>query len=363
MKIIITYASAGSGHFRAAQAVYNYFKEKNPLLEIELIDVMAHSNRLFRFIYISGYVFLVRYLPILWAIGFSITCARFMQPIIRWIFFPVTLFNTKRFTRLLIQESPEVIISAHFLASEIAAFLKRNKKINSKIVTVITDFGVHPFWIQEGTDIYIAASDITRTKLILKGVSEEKIEVLGIPVHPRFSKQGEKNELCRKLDIEGNKFTVLVLTGSFGIGPLEKIVEMLHRDAQVLVVCARNKKLFLKLKNRNYPQVKAFGFVDEIYDFMSVSDIVITKPGGLTVSELLVMELVPIFISAIPGQETENVKALGIYGIGALVKNASDVRDKVLDYKLNPEKLKRIRENIQLIRKPNTLEDLYHVIC
>jgi len=363
MKILVTYASAGSGHFRAAEAVYDYFKERSPDLELKLVDVLGHSNNLFKKIYNSGYVFLVRYLPIIWAIGFSITCAKFMQPIIRWIFLPVTLLNTKRFTRLLVQESPEFIISTHFLASEIAAFLKRNQKINSKIVTVITDFGVHPFWIQEGTDFYIVASDITRAKLASRGISEEKIKVLGIPVHPGFSKQGEKNELRRKLNIEGNKFTVLVLTGSFGIGPLEKIVEMLHRDAQVLVVCARNKKLFLKLKNKNYPQVKVFGFVDEIYDFMSISDIVITKPGGLTVSELLVMGLVPIFISAIPGQETENVKALGIYGIGALVKNASEARDKVLDYKLNPEKLKQARENIQLIRKPNTLEDLYHVIC
>ena len=363
MKIIVTYASAGSGHFSAAQAVYNHFKEKNPRLEIELIDVMAYSNRLFRFIYISGYVFLVRYLPILWAIGFSITCAKFMQPIIRWVFFPMTMLNTKRFTKLLIQESPDVIISTHFLASEIAAFLKRNKKINSKIVTVITDFGVHPFWIQEGTDIYTAASDITRAKLVSKGISEEKIKVIGIPVHAGFSKKSEKSELFGKLNIEENKFTVLVLTGSFGIGPLEKIVEMLHRDAQVLVVCARNKKLLLKLKNKNYPQVRVFGFVDEIYDFMSISDIVITKPGGLTVSELLVMELAPIFISAIPGQETENVKALRIYGIGSLVKNASDVRDEVLDYKLNPEKLKRVKENIRLIRKLNTLEDLYNVVC
>ena len=363
MKIIVTYASAGSGHFRAAEAVYDYFKERSPDLELKLVDVLGYSNSLFKKFYNSGYVFLVRYLPVIWAIGFSITCAKFMQPIIRWIFFPLTLLNTKRFTRLLIQESPEVIISTHFLASEIATFLKRNKKINSKIVTVITDFGVHPFWIQEGTDIYIAASDITRAKLISKGVSEEKIKVFGIPVHPGFSKQGEKKELCKKLDIEGNKFTVLVLTGSFGMGPLEKIVEMLHRDAQVLVVCARNKKLLLKLKNRNYPQVRVFGFVDEIYDFMSVSDIVITKPGGLTISELLVMELAPVFISAIPGQETENVKALRIYGIGSLVKNASDVRGKALDYKLNPEKLKRVRENIRLIRKPNTLEDLYNVVC
>jgi processive 1,2-diacylglycerol beta-glucosyltransferase len=286
-----------------------------------------------------------------------------MQPIIRWIFFPITLLNTKKFTRLLIQDSPDVIISTHFLASEIAAFLKRDKKINSKIITVITDFGVHPFWIQEGTDIYTAASDITRAKLIAKGISEEKIKVIGIPVHAGFSKKSEKNELCSKLNIKENKFTVLVLTGSFGIGPLEKIVEMLYRDAQVLVVCARNKKLFAKLKNKKYAQVSVFGFVDEIYDFMSVSDIVITKPGGLTVSELLVMELAPIFISAIPGQETENVKALRAYGIGSLVKNASDVRGKALDYKLNPEKLKRVRENIRLIRKPNTLEDLYHVIC
>ena len=363
MKVFIVYASAGSGHFKAAEAAYNYLKQENCNLELKLVDVLDNTSFLFRNIYSYGYKFLVSYAPWIWALGFYITYIKPLRPVIKCLNFIITRLSTAKFARLLIDENPDFIISTHFLPSEISSYLKRTRKIKSRLVTVITDFAVHPFWITKGSDIYVVALDFTKKQLIQEGVKEEDIKVLGIPIDQKFLREYELEALCAKFGLDQNKFTLLITTGSFAIGPIEPIVDLLYKDTQILVVCAKNKRLYKRLKHKNYPNVKFFGYIDNIQELMAVSDIVITKPGGLTISESLIRELLPIFIAAIPGQETANAKILESYGIGLIVRRAEDIKDKVLDYITHPDKLNRAKENIKRVRKPNVLREICNVIC
>jgi processive 1,2-diacylglycerol beta-glucosyltransferase len=171
-----------------------------------------------------------------------------------------------------------------------------------------------------------------------------------------------REALCGKLGLDKNKFTVLLITGSFGIGNIEGIVNALCLDYQVLVVCAGNKRLYEKLKRKNYPQVRVFGFIDNIQELMAVSGLIITKPGGLTVSEALAMELPPIFISAIPGQEDGNIKALATYGVGLKPGDIEELKSLVEEYKSCPERAEIIKQGIREIKKPFACEELYNVI-
>jgi len=362
MKIFITYVSAGAGHFRAAQALDNQFRKNSPSWRIELVDVLAFAKPVFRITYLWGYNFMVSFARWLWAIAFYLTSSTILHPIINPICFLITRINTSAFRDFLIRENPDYLISTHFLPSEIISDLKKSHQINSKLITVITDFGVHPFWLSANADIYVGACTYTKEKLILNAVKPETIKVLGIPIDPKFQRIPQRGALFKKFNLDERKFTVLIVTGSFGIGPIEKIVDVLHRDAQVLVVCARNKKLFVRLKEKNYPQVRVFGFIDNIEELMGLADIAITKPGGLSICEILAMELVPIFISAIPGQETENVKALESYGVAKTARSVDEIKKIVLDYQAHPEELSRIKENIRRIKKPSAAEDLYNVI-
>jgi len=268
------------------------------------------------------------------------------------------------FTDFLIAENPDVIISTHFLPSESASYLKRRGRINSKLVTIITDFGVHPFWVLPDTDIYVGACEITKTQLISQGVKEEKIKILGIPIDDKFALvSGKRKSIFAKLGFDEKKFTVLVATGSFGIGPIEKIVDALHGEVQIIVVCARNKKLFKKINRKKYNQVKVFGFVDNMEEMMGAADVIVTKPGGLTISEILTVGTVPVFTRAIPGQETQNIRILSEYGIGLWAKNLKDVKDAVLDYKTNPDKLQSVRNNMVRLKKPSAARELCDAIC
>lgn len=363
MRVIIVYASAGAGHKTAAEAICNHLKGYRKDARIQLVDVLDKSNDFFKSSYRNGYTFLVNYSPTLWRLGFWATSSKYLRPVSRAIVSFFNRINTRAFTKYLLNENPDCIISTHFLSSEISAQLKKIRKINSKVVTVITDFGVHPFWISAGTDLYIVASDFTKQILIDEGIKESAVRVLGIPVNPKFLEVFNQDELLAKFNLDKNRFTVLVVTGSFGMGPVEKIVDALYQEVQILAVCAKNIKLFEILKRKNYPSVRVFPFVDNIQELMAVSDLILTKPGGLSIVESLVMDLMPIFIVPIPGQETENIKALANYGIGMEASDVQRIKETIIYFRDHPDKLKNIKETIRKIKKPFAARDICDAIC
>lgn len=363
MKVIIVHASAGAGHTKAAEAIQEYLINYCPGVESRLVDVLDGAGSFYKFCYKRGYNYLIRRAVWLWAAAFWLTNFKPLRFLSRRLTRISNLSNTRSFIRFLIEENPDYILSTHFLPSEIAANLKNSKKITSRLVTVITDFGVHPFWVNKGTDLYVVASSATKAALILEGVAEENIKDFGIPVKEKFLKTHDRKALSLRIGIDTNKFTVLIMTGSFGIGPIEELADILCKDVQVLVVCALNKKLYECLEAKHLSNVKVYGFVDNSDELMAVSDLIITKPGGLSISEILNMELVPIFISPIPGQERENVSVLSKFGIGFLPRSTKDIREIVMDLKANPDKFKGLLEKIRGLKKPDCLKDIYNVIC
>ncbi|MFA5089646.1 MAG: glycosyltransferase [Candidatus Omnitrophota bacterium] len=361
-KIVVTYASAGAGHLKAAEALERYLKENNPLVKTALVDVLNKTNFLYKAGYTYGYSLLVKYAPWFWGLLFWVTASRLLGPIIRPLALLLNRVNAKEFIDFLLREKPDYVLSTHFLPSEIAAYLKRGNRLSAKLITIITDFGVHPFWICPGTDIYITASEVTKRSLAAKGVKGGSILALGIPVDEKFSIGYDRDNLCRKLNISCDKFTVLIATGSFGIGNIAEITGLLCKEAQVLVVCANNKNLYAYLKKEGYPNVSVFGFVDNVQELMAVSDVIIAKPGGMTISEALAMDLAPIFITSIPGQETENSRVLSFYGIGDTIDNPALIKEKILYFRDNPLRLKMIKENIRKIKKPNAAGDICYML-
>ncbi len=363
MKVIITYASVGAGHLKAAEAICAFLKENRREIDAQIIDILEETNVFFRFGYCQGYSFLVNHALLLWQLIFWLTYLKPLQFILRPLITLVNYLNTKKFRDFLIRQNPDFVISTHFFSSEISARLRWNKKISSRVISVITDFVSHPFWISNGTSLYVTACEAVKKQLINAGVEKGIIKNLGIPVQPKFLKTCDRLVLSQKIGIKADMFTVLICTGSFGIGPIEKIAAMLFKDAQLLVVCARNKKLYKRLKSRNFSNCLILGVVDNMQELMSVSDVIITKPGGLTIAELLVMELAPIFISAIPGQETENARILEGLGLGFSVKDPKEIKDIVLDFKEHPEKLSRIKNKIREIKKPFAVKEICDVVC
>jgi processive 1,2-diacylglycerol beta-glucosyltransferase len=361
-KIFIVYASAGQGHTKAAQVIYRYLSENVKDAQLRIFDALDYSSPVLRQGYEAGYNFIIRHAQWFWFLIFYGSALRLPFGLSRRLNTISNRLNSRRLYELFAAEDPDIIISTHFLPCQAAADLKARGAIHSCLVTVITDFGVHPFWVADGTDLYAAASQATRRQLGKMGVEDHRIVVTGIPVAPDFIVGKSRQELRAQLGLKPELFTVLLVTGSFGIGPLEKISRLLYRDCQLLVVCARNQELYKRLSAMKLPNVTAYGFVQNMNELMSASDVVVTKPGGLSVSELLVQNIVPVFIAAIPGQETENVTALLREGIGTYCRDPEMVRQAVLAFKERPETLESVRTAIARARKPRSAEEIWNAI-
>ena len=171
----------------------------------------------------------------------------------------------------------------------------------------------------------------------------------------------DKAQLRRTLGLKEEALTVLIATGSFGMGPMEKIIETL-KDFQLMVVCGHNRQLFTCLDRRHFPNVKVFGLVNNMYELMAAADVMVTKPGGLSMSEALVQNLPMIFFSAIPGQETRNMEVLKSYGIGFYAVDPQSIENELKKFHFSSAILNQARQNTQRLAKPQAALDVSALI-
>lgn len=360
MKILVIYVSAGAGHLKAAEAIFHGIK-KYTGHDAVLVDALDYASPLFRKIYCSGYFFLISRLSWCWSFAFCLLDVRMLQPVIKKLRRIYNSFNARPLHYFLQREKFDCILSTHFMPNEIASALKESGRINSKIVTSVTDFDVHKIWLGECVDIYAVASDWTKEKLKRIGIDEEKIRVTGIPVDEKFLIQPDIGELKERLGVRKDIFTVLMATGSFGIGPIEKVINVL-KEIQVIVVCGHNEGLFQKLNRQKKDLVKIFGLVDNMHELMAVSDVMVTKPGGLSISEALVSQLPMIFFHPIPGQETNNIKVLKSYGIGISDCSIEKIAVELNKFKSSKDAFLTAVKKTKELARPEAVKDILSLI-
>ncbi len=360
MKILVVHASAGAGHTKAAEALYQGLI-KNPANKVTIIDSLDYTSPSFKNLYRGSYTFFVTKIPGVWGFCFWLLDQDWLQPLVKLGRRIYNGCNAGKLEKLLKEENFDYIFSTHFLASEVAPALKRKGLITSKIVTIVTDFDVHRIWLAQGTDSYTVASPWTKEKIKSLGVDDKQIFVTGIPTDEKFARQFDKLEAKKKLGLEPNAFTVLMATGSFGTGPLEEILEAL-KGFQVVVVCGHNKALYEKLSQTQRPLVKILGLVNNMPDIMAAADVMVTKPGGLSISEALISFLPLIFFNPIPGQETNNIMVLKKYGIGISDCTIPQIADELQKFRSSPDLFVTAVKKTQLLACPNAVRDIIALI-
>ncbi len=358
MKILITYVSAGAGHFKAAEALY-FYCQKHKDWDVRLVDALDYANPFFKKGYSGIYTFLVSRMPQVWGGFFALLDIPWMQWFYRRVRRLFNFCNAWHFHEFLREEKFDCILSTHFMPTEVAAALKRSKRIDSKVITVVTDFDVHRIWIAKGVDCYTAASDWTKNKLKTLGIPDDQICVSGIPTDEKFAQNFDRLELKKKLGLQEEVFTVLIATGSFGIGPIQELVEELSKEGfQVLVICGHNKDLLERLQRKPLHLVKAFGFVSNVHELMAVSDVMVTKPGGLSISEALVIQLPLIFFHPIPGQEANNIKVLKNYGIGSTAQTIEEIVEQLKNLRSSRDVFLSVLKKMSVLSGRNAAQDI-----
>ncbi|MBA2338980.1 MAG: glycosyltransferase [Pyrinomonadaceae bacterium] len=364
-KVLVLSASAGAGHIRAAQAVVRAFVEMNAAEEVQHIDVLQYTNKIFRHLYSKAYIEMVNKTPELLGWLYDALDTPWKNEHRR---LALDKLNTRPFVRMLREQKPDFIVCTHFLPAEIVSWLKAKEHINSRQAIVVTDFDVHAMWLCHHYEHYFVALDETRVHLEKLGIPPAKITVSGIPIDPVFAERKDKLEMRRKHKLAEDKWTILLSAGGFGVGPVEHIMQALldlEHEAQVIVLCGRNVELRERIENlrgvshhESKVTIKALGYTTEMDELMSASDMLLGKPGGLTTSEALAKELALVIVNPIPGQEERNSDHLLEEGAGVRCNNLPALAFKIDNLLDDQPRLDRMRQNVCRLARPDAAREI-----
>jgi len=309
-RILITYASFGEGHKSAAFALRDS-------LGSECHDLLDFTHPVLKHIYSKGYTIITHNFICIWRILyffakkniFSFLLDRFHQRI----------FSS--YIKHLKETKPKVIIVTQFFPASLIAAVK--EELGIKIICIVTDLRVYPLWVNKFIDYYFTTLDITKKDLYDLGVAPSKVVSGYTPIRKGFIEKTPKSDLYKKFGLK-EKPTILFMASSRGKLPyLKAVLPDLLDDFNLFIIYGRNKRLKKYLQNLNSPNIRYFSFYAEIWDLISLSSIIVTKPGGLTVFEGIYKHKPFIFTTYIPGQEKENMDVLIKAGIARFIHSKS----------------------------------------
>jgi processive 1,2-diacylglycerol beta-glucosyltransferase len=372
-RVLVLSASAGAGHLRAAEAIEKAIRLRGLASEVQHLDVLKYTNKVFRHLYSKAYIDLVNNAPeVLGWLYDHLDDPRKNDPI-RLAF---DRLNANPFIRYLQRYQPDVAICTHFLPSGIISSLKGEKKVKVLNAVVVTDFDVHAMWLCHHVEQYFVALEETKVHLRALGVPESLVTVSGIPIDPVFAELKDRRVMRRKHRLDQNLFTILVSAGGFGVGPVGYLMQALARlshPAQVVAVCGRNEALKAELAEtvkslakRSVVSFTLLGFTTEMDELMSAADLFVGKPGGLTTSEVLAKGLPMVVINPIPGQEERNSDHLLEHGAAIRSNNLPALAYKIDALIDTPGKLAQMSENARSMAKPEaafTVVDRLVALC
>ena len=312
MKILVTHVPAGSGHEKAAEAVCGAIRGLRPEAEVELLNGLEGMNPTYQWAFTQGYLDLIHKFPALWGMAYHLLDLRWLA----WGASKLHRLSNSSHGRslegILTRHNPDVFIATHFFPAEVASHMKQQGRLRAKLITVITDYMPHNVWISPGMDAYAVGMELTKQELIRRGVPPQRIHVTGIPIDSKFGRKGDRRQTAGRLGVDPDLFTLLIVSGGFGTGPMEQLVEALRsipERLQAMVVTGKNTALYHRLENMktSFPHaLKVYGFIDNMDELMDAADLMVTKPGGLSCTEALTKGLPMVLVAPIPGQEARN---------------------------------------------------------
>lgn len=371
MNVLIFYASYGGGHLNAAKSINDYIINNYKNINVEMIDCMKYVNKTIEKVTTAAYREMAKKVPWAWGRIYSDS----QKGPLAHISSRSNKILAIKLLKLLREKSPDLIISTHPFGSQMCSYLKRKGKITAKIATIMTDFAPHDQWLvgSDFTDYYFVAHDKMRNYLIDKKIDPSKVFATGIPLSNSFLKNYDRQTVLNNFGLEDNKINILFFGGGeFGLGKtrtfniFESFVKFCS-EMQIIAIAGKNPKMKLAFeeivqKYHSEKNVKVLPFTNQVPELMSISDLVVTKPGGLTTTESLACNLPMIIINPIPGQEEENAGFLESKGIGVWIKKHDDVNQILTNIFKDKNKLNEMKENTKILSKINSTKDICNIL-
>lgn len=353
---------------RAAQAIEAAARAAEPPLEPTHLDLLTLVPADFRRLYGQQYIKLVEKLPQLWSYLYAKTDRPSRDSLLGKLKRGAEKLNTRKLTAEIERLRPDVILCTHFLPAELLSRQKGKGRKLPPLWVQVTDFDVHALWVHPHVDRYCVASEEVAFRLADRGVAREKMVVTGIPVMPQFSAPLSRAECAAELGIAPDRFTVLMMAGGAGVGGLDELAARLlrqPRDLQLVALAGRNEALLERLRKlaaahpgRLFP----LGFTSTVERVMTAADLVVTKPGGLSVSECLAKGRPMLLVSPIPGQEERNADYLLEAGAAIKAVDAATLEFKLARLMADPGRLRAMSEAAHGIARPRAAAEVVALV-
>jgi processive 1,2-diacylglycerol beta-glucosyltransferase len=364
-KVLFCYISHASGHQRAAEAVMGELRRRQPSVQCEGINSISYSNPVFGKIISKLYIQLLKMAPQVWDYLYD---NPYVEKATRDLREVLSLFNTRRIAKVLLKHRPHCLVCTQAVPVGLLSAMKERGLIKAPLVGIITDFGVHKYWISSQVDLYLVPSSEVRRRMVRLGVPEERIRVTGIPVDSHFAGRGDRRAERVALGLAPYRPTILIMGGNYGLGPLDEAVHALRRlplGIQLLVVCGNNRALLRKMNRRfgSDRHVRVVGITRSVHRLMDAADLLVSKPGGLTTSEALAKGLPMVMIEPIPGQEERNAQYLLRHGAAESAETLDDLVSVVGHLLKDRTRLERLKENGGILARPWAARDAAEAIA
>lgn len=333
-KYLFFYLNTGGGHLAPAKAVAEKIRSKRKTdVEILLADGLTGSKPLVRTIIENGYKSAIN--KAVWTYELLYAVHK-IKIVAKFTAFLVSYFIKPAAEKQILLIKPEKIVVFHFFLIKPVTEIIEKHNLKIPVVIVVTDpFTAHPIWFLMKNQKFIVFSEILKEKCITEGIDRDNLKVFPFVLDRKFShraKEATDQRIRKRLGFSRDSRIILIMGGGDGMPHGKKIIKSIitsNLDAEIAVVCGRNKKMYDHVtelqKKSDLNNIKVFGFVDYVHSLIHISDVVITKCGASTFMEILLMGKVPLINNYIWEQEKGNMEFICKGNMGILEKNTKRI--------------------------------------
>lgn len=353
--VLILSCSTGQGHNSCAKAVKEYFDKKNVDCEIE--DAFRFVSANFCRFMSWGHSFMYRHLPGLfrWGYGYSKKHPGVFQTSSG--IYKILTSGAEKMCRYIIEKEIDTVICTHVLSAIMVTHMQKKYPLILKTAMIMTDYTCYPGMKATEMQKYFIPDESLTEEFIQNGISRERITPTGIPVCQDFLGRIEKADAKRLLNIHARNKHLLIMCGSMGCGPIDKMVRLmsegLPEDTEVSVICGTNHRLQkgLEQKYKDSEKIHIVGYTEQMALYMDSADLCLMKPGGLSVTEAAVKKLPMAFINAVAGCEQYNIDYFVKMGAAVASDSPEELVDMCIRILESEETLRQMRKAFQTHRQ------------
>ncbi len=364
MNTLILTISAGGGHNAAASAISDYINHAELDSNVVIIDTLKYISPVLDKVFIGTYLNSLKIYPK--AYDFIYSASNKPDENFTLVVDRIEEMIVTRLLPLLIELKPDIILATHPITSQMVNLLRKKHNVKTPSMVIMTDYGTHTMWVHPGIDYYVVAHEDMIPELTELGRSQASILPLGIPVRSSFKGEVDRKVTLQKIGLDPDLLTVTLMGGSLGMGRIRNILNELDdipRKFNIAVITATNEKLYddaIEISLQSDKSIAVLKYCDFMNAMMNASDLLITKPGGLTIAEALISGVPMAIFSAIGGQEGQNSHFLVSNGLAIDIGDGEGASQLIEDLLFDKQRLLAMADQIKLFAKPNSTEDIYH---